>query len=72
MAIVLAEVVAVSFTNVSTQEHNLVFLAPIDVRTSEIVRPGEVERLELVTPGAGTYEFVCTIHEEMTGSLLVR
>ena len=63
--------VALTFVNVSTLEHNLVFLDPLSVRTREIVLPGEWDRLEFVTPGPGSYEFVCTIHEEMRGSLLV-
>ncbi len=64
--------VALSFSNVSVLEHNLVFLDPITVRTSEIIRPGESELLEFRTPALGTYAFVCTIHEEMRGELVVR
>ncbi len=64
--------VAISFVNVSTLDHNLVFLDPLDVRTEEIVQPGESAGLEFVTPEPGQYGFVCTIHEEMRGSLVVR
>jgi len=64
--------VAVGFENVSTLEHNLVFLAPVGSRTKEIVIPGERVILEFTTPGAGSYAFVCTIHEEMRGTLSVR
>ena len=64
--------VELSFANVSSIDHNLVFLAPMDARTREIVRPGESDRLEFETPGAGSYRFVCTIHQGMRGSLLVR
>ncbi|MEX2547252.1 MAG: cupredoxin domain-containing protein [Chloroflexota bacterium] len=64
--------IAVSFVNVSTLDHNLVFLDPLAVGTEEIVGPGESAGLEFVTPGPGQYGFVCTIHEGMRGSLLVR
>jgi len=63
--------VALAFTNVSALEHNLVFLEPLTVRTREIIRPGEWERLEFRTPEVGSYEFVCTIHEGMAGTLVV-
>ena len=63
---------AVTFANASTLEHNLVFLAPIDERTREIVRPGEADLMEFETPAAGNYRFVCTVHEEMLGALLVQ
>ncbi len=42
------------------------------VRTREIIRPGGWERLEFRTPEVGHYEFVCTIHEGMAGTLVVR
>jgi plastocyanin len=64
--------VALSLVNVSTIDHNLVFLDPLDVRTEEIVRPGETAGVQFVTPPPGTYEFVCTIHEQMRGSLVTR
>jgi plastocyanin len=63
---------ALSFVNVGNLDHNLVFLDPLNVRTQEIVRPGDSERLVFVTPQPGRYEFVCTIHEDMKGFLLVR
>lgn len=64
--------VALTFTNVSAVEHNLLFLDPITVSTRAIVRPGESDHMEFATPAAGTYQFVCTIHEDMRGSLVVR
>lgn len=64
--------VALTFTNVSALEHNLVFLDPVTVGTRAIVRPGESDHMEFATPAAGTYQFVCTIHEDMRGSLVVR
>jgi plastocyanin len=64
--------VAISFANVSTLDHNLVFLDPLDARTQAIVGPGTTDTIELMTPAAGDYPFVCTIHEGMAGSLTVR
>jgi plastocyanin len=64
--------VAVDFTNASTLEHNLVFIAPISGRTRDIVPPTETDSVQIQTPAAGDYRFVCTIHEEMTGTLFVR
>jgi plastocyanin len=64
--------VALTFVNSSAQPHNLVLLAPIDVRTDHSVAPGATRRLEFTTPGAGTYRFVCTIHEGMSGTLRIQ
>ena len=61
----------IEFTNTSTIDHNLVFLDPIEARTSAIVVPGHSDRLEFETPSVGSYTFVCTIHEGMTGTLRV-
>ena len=62
---------SVTFTNVSTVDHNLVFLGQITARTSAIIPPGRAETIELRTPEAGVYVFTCTIHEEMKGTLVV-
>jgi len=64
--------VTLEFVNSSAEPHNLVLLAPIDTRTDHDVPPGQTRMLEFVTPAGGTYRFVCTIHEGMTGTLLVR
>ena len=64
--------VALTFINISSLEHNLVFLDPVAASTRAIVRPGESDHIEFATPVAGTYQFVCSIHEDMRGSLVVR
>ena len=64
--------VGLSFINVSNLDHNLVFLDPLDARTSAIVAPGESATIEFKTPATGEYAFVCTIHEGMRGSLIVQ
>jgi plastocyanin len=61
----------VTFNNVSTVDHNLVFLGQITARTSAIIEPGRSETIQLRTPEAGVYTFQCTIHEEMKGTLIV-
>jgi plastocyanin len=61
----------VTFRNGSTIAHNLTFTDGLTVATRTIVEPGAVEQLHLVPPRPGTYPFVCTIHAEMTGQLVV-
>jgi plastocyanin len=63
--------VTVTFRNASSVAHNLTFTGGLSVATRTIVEPGAVEVLHVVPPGAGTYPFVCTIHAEMTGQLVV-
>ncbi len=63
--------VALTFRNGSSVAHNLTFTSGLSVATKTIVEPGAVEELHLVPPAAGTYPFVCTIHAEMTGQLVV-
>jgi len=64
--------VRVAFQNVSIQEHNLTFLAPISRGSRTIVDAGATDSIVIRTPGAGVYTFVCTIHMEMSGTLEVR
>lgn len=64
--------VVLAFSNASTVAHNLVFLSPIDGATRPIVQPGETDELEFDTPAAGAYRFVCSIHEDMSGTLETR
>ena len=64
--------VIVRFSNRSSLDHNLVFVSPLDAGSDEIVPPGASDGIELVTPGAGAYRFVCTIHEGMEGMLVVQ
>jgi plastocyanin len=51
--------------------HNLTFGPPIDAATETIVDPGASEVLEFNAPEPGDYEFVCTLHPGMEGTLTV-
>lgn len=64
--------IVVEFDNRTSAPHTLVFLEPIDRRSGVIVDPGGHDRLAFTTPGPGTYRFVCTVHEDMAGVLIVR
>ena len=63
--------VLLRFENRSSEPHNFTLLEPLTARTSTIVEPGATESIEFETPATGTYPFVCTIHDRMTGVLLV-
>ena len=63
--------VRIMFRNDSTQPHNLTFQAPISVATMTIVEPGMSDAIDLLTPGPGSYPFVCTIHVGMSGTLTI-
>ena len=63
--------VRITFRNDSTQPHNLTFQAPISVASMTIVEPGMSDAVNLLTPGPGSYPFVCTIHVGMSGTLTV-
>lgn len=60
-----------TFRNGSSLAHNLVFTGGLDAATRTIVEPGAFEELVLEPPGPGAYPFVCTIHAEMAGTLIV-
>jgi plastocyanin len=64
--------VRVTLHNASTQAHNLTFENPIHGGTRTIVEAGASDAVDIVTPGPGTYRFVCTIHVGMSGTLEVR
>jgi plastocyanin len=67
-----ARPIAITFRNGSSLPHNLVFTAGLTGATRTIVEPGTSDEL-LVSPLApGTYPFVCTIHDGMSGKLTVR
>ena len=51
--------------------HNLTFGEPINEATEPIVDPGGTEALEFEAPEAGDYQFVCTLHPGMEGTLTV-
>jgi len=64
--------VSLVFTNASSVEHNVVFLGPVDAATRPIVQPGETDVVEFETPAPGSHRFVCSIHEDMSGTLEIR
>jgi plastocyanin len=65
-----ARPIAITFRNASSLPHNLVFTAELTAATRTIVEPGTSDEL-LVSPLApGTYPFVCTIHDGMSGKLI--
>ena len=63
--------VRMTFRNGSSVAHNLVFTSGIVAATKTIVDPGMTEELALAAPGPGAYQFVCTIHDGMAGTLTV-
>lgn len=63
--------VAVTFENRASLPHNLTFSAPISVATAAVVEPGTSETIEFDAPEPGDYDFACTIHPGMAGTLTV-
>jgi plastocyanin len=63
--------VSVTFENRSALPHNLTFSEPINVATGPAVAPGASETIEFAAPAPGDYEFHCTIHAGMQGTLTV-
>jgi len=63
--------IRLTFQNVSTQAHNLMFENTALGGTRTIVEAGGSDAFDLVTPGPGRYPFACTIHMEMSGTLTV-
>ena len=63
--------VRMTFRNGSSLAHNLVFTSGISAATKTIVDPGASEQLALAMPAPGAYQFVCTIHDGMSGTLTV-
>ena len=59
----------VEFRNMSSEVHNLVFVGALDVRSDPVVPAGGGDTLRLPALEPGDYDFVCTIHEGMTGTL---
>lgn len=60
----------IHFQNQGTTPHNLTF-EDGSARSDTIVEPGEVDVFQVVGKGPGQYAFVCTIHPEMRGRLVV-
>jgi len=59
----------ITFRNGSNVPHNLVFTTGIAAATDTIVEPGQSQELAIDPLAEGTYRFVCTVHEEMSGTL---
>jgi plastocyanin len=56
----------------SSLAHNLTFQGGISAKTSDSVAPGSSETISFTTPAAGTYQWVCSIHPGMNGTLTVK
>ncbi len=67
-----ARPIAITFRNASSLPHNLVFTAGLTAATRTIVEPGTSDELLFSPLAPGTYPFVCTIHDGMSGTLIVR
>jgi plastocyanin len=63
--------VRITFRNASDRSHNLTFESPISAGSRTIVEAGASDEVIFVTPRAGSYTFVCTIHMGMEGTLSV-
>lgn len=65
--------VTLTFTNNSTSvPHNLKFQEGITAGTADNVAAGASETINITTPGAGSYKFICSIHPGMEGTLTVQ
>jgi plastocyanin len=65
--------VKLTFQNKSSSlAHNLTFQGGISAQTNPSVAPGASEPISFTTPAAGTYQFVCTLHPGMNGTLTVK
>ena len=58
------------FENKGATPHNLTF-EDGSARSKTIVDPGELDMVRVVGRAPGEYAFVCTIHPEMRGRLIV-
>ena len=64
--------ISITFRNGSSLPHNLVFTAGLTATTRTIVDPGTSDDLLISALGPGTYPFVCTIHDGMSGRLIAQ
>jgi plastocyanin len=64
--------VKLTFDNKSAQPHNLTFQQGIDAKTRPVVLPGAMETIQFTAPAVGSYQWACTIHPGMTGTLTVK
>ena len=63
--------VVLTFENRASLPHNLTFGAPISAATATVIEPGASETIEFDAPEPGDYEFACTLHPGMGGTLTV-
>jgi plastocyanin len=63
--------IVLTFENRATVPHNLTFSEPISAATATVVTPGASETVEFRAPDPGSYEFTCTLHPGMAGTLTV-
>jgi plastocyanin len=61
----------ITFANRSRLSHNLVFTSGLVASTRTIVAPGTSDRIVIAGIDPGTYQFACTIHDGMAGTLVV-
>lgn len=71
-AVQVAGPIALTFRNGSSLAHNLTFTSGLTAATRTIVEPGTSDQLLLAPQATGAHRFVCTIHDGMTGTLVVR
>jgi plastocyanin len=64
--------ISITFRNGSSLPHNLVFTAGLTATTRTIIEPGTADELRISPLAPGTYPFVCTIHDGMSGKLIAR
>jgi plastocyanin len=64
--------VTLQFLNAATIEHGLRFGAPINAGTPDRVAPQDNVEFQFTAPSEpGEYEFVCPVHPNMKGRLIV-
>ena len=63
--------ISITFRNASSLPHNLVFTGRLTGATRTIVEPGTSAELLLAPTAPGAYPFACTIHEGMSGTLVI-
>ncbi|HEY8490626.1 MAG TPA: cupredoxin domain-containing protein [Dehalococcoidia bacterium] len=67
------ESVRITFRNEGTAVHNMhVTAGDEEFSSDQIVNPGASSTFQVQVDRAGTYEFRCDFHPEMTGTLIVQ
>jgi len=65
------EMVRMIFVNSTNTPHNLTFNEPINAATDSYIEAGQSDAFTFTAPRPGDYEFYCTLHPWMTGTLSV-